>query len=166
MKIVILRHGKPKIEKVGALSVRDFSHWISGYNSAAIDERHQPPSKTVEVAASCSFLVCSTLQRSVESTSLLGVRNVALYDPMFIECEMPHTHWSWPKLPVSVWSLLVRIFQFFGYSPNAETFEQAQQRAAVCAQQLQSWAAKYESVLFVGHGLLNSLLEKELLHSG
>ena len=166
MKIVILRHGKPKIENSSLLSALDFGYWVSSYDNAPIDEGHLPPQKIVDLAASCSFVVCSSLQRSAESASLLGVSDVALYDPMFKECEMPHAHWRWPKLPLGVWSLSFRLFQFFGYSPNAETFKQAKRRASVCAQQLQDWATKHESVLFVGHGFLNRLVARELRQLG
>jgi len=44
--------------------------WIEAYNNTGIEES-KPPDATIQAAQSCEILVCSTLQRSIESAELL-----------------------------------------------------------------------------------------------
>ena len=50
MKIVLIRHGKPKIDKNGKVNAREFGQWVSEYNLAGIDLTHQPPADALDKA--------------------------------------------------------------------------------------------------------------------
>ena len=166
MEIVILRHGKPKIETSGSVSASGFGLWVDAYNKTGIDNTHAPPPNAIAQAKACSVVVCSSLPRSIESANAIGAKNIDVHDSMFRECEMPYVDWSYPKLSVLGWSFVFRILQILGYSPNAESFKEARERACLCALRLSELAKKYESVLFVGHGSLNWLISKKLLRMG
>ena len=166
MNIVILRHGKPKIETPGRLNASGFGRWIAAYNKAGIDTTHSPTQNAIAQAQACSIVVCSDLPRSIESATALGIKNVKVQDPLFRECEMPYANWSYPSLSVPVWSYIFRILQLLGYASNAESFKEARLRAYGCALRLSEVAQKHESVLFIGHGSLNWLISKQLLRMG
>jgi len=166
VKIVLLRHGKPEVENSGDLSAAGFGQWITAYNEAGIDIDHAPPRQALAQAKACSVVVCSHLPRSIESAWALGVTNIEVQDALFRECDMPYADWHYPRLSVPGWSSVFRILQLMGYSSNAESFREARQRAYSCALRLSALAANYESVLFVGHGLLNWLLAGNLLRMG
>jgi len=166
VKIVILRHGKPKIETHGRLNAIDFGQWVADYNRAGLDDRSAPSPDAIAQAKACSVVVCSHLPRSIESATALDVKHIELQDALFRECDMPYADWNYPKLSVLGWSFVFRILQVAGYSSHAESFKEARQRAYDCALRLSELAKKYESVLFVGHGSLNWLLAKKLLRMG
>ena len=166
MQIVILRHGKPKIADHGKLTASGFGRWVAAYNQAGIDTTHAPSPEAIARARACSVVVCSHLPRSLESAAALGIGNIDVQDALFRECDMPHADWNHPKLSVSAWSFVFRILQVLGYSSDAESFKEARHRAGCCALQLSELAQRHESVLFIGHGLLNRLVAKKLLRMG
>ena len=166
MEIVVIRHGKPKIDTSGKVGASDFGKWISEYNLAGIDDEHFPPNEALKKAGGCTFTVCSTLPRSKESALILNVESVDMVSHLFRECEMPYATWKYPKFSKSTWSVLFRILQFLGYSSNAESFKTIKNRAEECAAQLVELAKKHESVLFVGHGAINWFIHKHLLRMG
>jgi len=166
VKIVIIRHGKSRIETSGRLGASDFGAWVSDYNEAGIDENYQPSTIAIERAKSCEFIVCSNLLRSIESANLLEIEKPDLISPVFRECEMPYGNFKYPKFSISVWSLIFRLFQLSGYSPNAESYKEIKERSKECASQLADLARNHGSVIFVGHGALNWLLHKNLLGMG
>ena len=123
MKIVILRHGKPKIETPGRLNASGFERWIAAYNKSGIDTTHSPTQNAIAQTQACSIVVCSDLPRSIESATALGIKNVKVQDSLFRECGMPYADWNYPKLSVPVWSHIFRILQLLGYTSNAESFK-------------------------------------------
>ena len=62
-----------------------------------------------------------------------------------------------------LWASIFRMGWWFGYSTNAESFKKAKERAACSALKLSDIASEYDSVVFIGHGLLNQYIAKELL---
>lgn len=166
MEIVLIRHGKPKIEMSGKVSASEFGAWLSEYNGAEIDKEYQPSIKAIERAKSCSYTVCSSLRRSVESAKLLSIEKPDLISDVFRECEMPYSNWGYPKLSKTLWPLVFRLLQLSGYSSNAETYKEIKERSKECATHLADLAQQHGSVLFVGHGVLNWLLHKHLLKMG
>ncbi|MCW9025214.1 MAG: histidine phosphatase family protein [Gammaproteobacteria bacterium] len=166
MEIVLIRHGKPKIETTGIVSAADFGEWVSRYDKAGIDDNHSPSGSVIERAAACGFTVCSDLPRSIESAKLLNLESPEKVSSMFRECEMPYGKWKYPKLSKSAWSVIFRLLQLAGYSGNSESYREIKERSKVCASQLVELAQSHGSVLFVGHGALNWFLHKELKKLG
>jgi len=166
VEIVLIRHGKPKIDSTEKLSPADFGKWVSEYNLAGLDTEHKPTDEALERAKQCCFTVCSTLPRSIESAEALNVEVVGIVSPLFRECEMPYFNWNYPKLSVASWSVIFRVLMLIGYSSNVESFRAIKMRAEQCASQLIELAEKHQSVLLVGHGAINWFIHKQLLRMG
>jgi len=166
VEIVLIRHGKPKIDISGKMSAADFGKRVTDYDRAGIDAEHKPTNTACEKAGKCRFIVCSTLPRSIESARILNIGTPDITSHLFRECEMPYANWKHPKLSGTTWSILFRILQLTGYSSNAESCKTIKNRAKKCADQLATLSKKHESVLFVGHGAIIWLIHKQLLRTG
>ena len=154
MEIVVIRHGKSIVDTSGNVNARDFGVCAREYNDHGVCEEHLPNQATIERVAMCKFTVCSDLSRSIHSAKLLGIEEPNLISPLYRECEIPHTDWVFPKLSKPKWSVIFRIFQLMGYSPNVESYKQALNRSKACAAKLQQLSSEYGSVLYVGHGAI------------
>ena len=166
MKIILLRHGKPRVPVFGKLRACEFHQWIEAYNLAPLDPNSKPSTELVSLAKRCDTIICSNLRRSIESAKVLGVKDIHSIDAIFREFELPYakglSRKGAPKLSPGVWSVLYRILWFMGYAPNCEPFSAAKQRAASAANILQNKAVSNQTVLFVGHSLLNNFIAKKL----
>lgn len=152
----------------GRLKACEMSHWIESYNSAGIDPKLVPPPHATEMAASCMAIACSDLPRSIESAKALKIKagHVQLSDTIFREMGLPYANWNSLRLSPAIWVALFRMLWFLGFSPRCESYYSARLRAIAGAQRLKELAAEHGSVLFVGHGLLNRFLAKDLLATG
>lgn len=154
------------LDTSGKVSARDFGVCVKEYDRVGVCEDHLPAKEVIKRVSECSFTVCSNLERSIHSAKLLGVDTPDLVSPIFRECDVPYTNWSYPKISKSIWSVIFRLFQIVGYAPNAESYKEASSRSKECATQLQNIANEHGSVLYVGHGALIWLLHKHLVNSG
>ncbi len=166
MQIVLMRHGKPKIDTRRRLNAAEFGVWVEQYNAAGIDTECLPTQEAVAQASQCAFTVCSNLPRSLESANVLGVERIGAYSHMFREMEMPHAAWRFPTLSLQAWLVFFRFAWALGYSANAESFKSAKARARSCAEQLTNLASIHGTVLFVGHGSLNWFVARYLKRMG
>ena len=166
MEIVLLRHGKPKIDSPGKLGPADFGSWVEEYNRAGIDTECSPTKEAREKAARCAFVVCSTLPRSLESAEQLNIETVDLVSHDYRECEMPYAKLTYPKLPILTWAIGFRILQRLGYAANAESYRAIKSRSKACAEQLTKLSQQHHSVIFIGHGTLIWFIHRHLLRIG
>ena len=166
MQITLLRHGQPDISTDKALRAKELGAWIKAYNAANLIAEHKPPKKTIAAVHACSTIVCSDLNRSIESANMLGVTKIDVTDSLFRELELPHGQFLSPKLPLKVWFVLFRVLWFLGYSNNSESFKYAKLRAVSAAKKLAEMAASHDSVVFIGHGFLNRFIARALLANG
>lgn len=166
MKIVLLRHGKPDLPPLEKVKACDLQRWIDAYNAAGIDHRQTPPLRAMAIASECNAVVCSDLPRSIESAAVLNVKNVYLSNSVFNEVGMPRPDWNSFRLPPFTWAVIFRMLWFLGYSSNSESYDASRLRAKDCARKLKEIAADQGTVLFVGHGLINYFIAKELLAAG
>ena len=166
MEIVLIRHGKPKIDISRKMSASDFGKRIADYDRFGIDTEHKPTNETCERVKKCLFIVCSTLPRSIESAQALNIENPDMISHLFRECEMPYADWKYPALTGTSWAILFRILQLAGYTSNTESYKAIKYRAKECAEQLMKLSKKHESVLFVGHGAIIWFIHKQLLRMG
>lgn len=163
MEIVLIRHGKPKIDLSGKMSASGFGQRVMDYDQAGIDAEHKPTREACKMAGKCRFIVCSTLPRSIESARALNIENPDMTSDLFRECEMPYANWKYPKLTGASWSVLFRILQLMGYTSNTESYKTIKHRTQECADQLVELSQKHGSVLFIGHGAIIWLIHKQLL---
>lgn len=166
MQIVLLRHGKPKIQTDLWMSAAELGAWVAEYDAAGIDSGFPPHERAIEEVKSCSFAVCSDLARSRESAVALGIERVGACESMFRELDMPYASWRFPRLPLLVWAVLFRLMWAMGYSANGESISEGRERARLCAARLAELAAEHERVVFVGHGSLIWFIARRLEDAG
>ena len=91
---------------------------------------------------------------------------MAEVSPDFVEAGLPNYPILKLKFSHNIWLVLFRVLWFLGYAPNSESYLQTKDRAKRCADKLEIIAQDNESVIFVGHGILNRLISKELQKRG
>ncbi len=165
MKIVIIRHGKPSISAWPGIKARELGSWIVAYNRSGIAEE-SPPKKTINTAQTCVLIVTSDLPRSVESGRALGLGLPMISDELFREAGLPYGPITFLKMPPKMWALFFRILGSLGYEKNGESIAAFKERSRRASDRLISLAREHGSVVFVGHGLINAFIARELLSAG
>jgi broad specificity phosphatase PhoE len=140
--------------------------WVKLYNTNELDRSVKPTVETIAIAKTAGVIMCSDLPRSIESAQVLGVQAPTIIDPNFQEAGLPIGDWNYPKLSVRLWAIIFRVFWLFGYSNRSESLNQTKKRASLAAQKLVQLAEQHDVVLFVGHGIINRLIAKEIRNLG
>jgi broad specificity phosphatase PhoE len=166
MQIIIVRHGKPLLQSQTSISSIDFEYWIKNYNQAELCRDAAPQSEIINLAKDCGVVICSNLSRSLDSAKLLGINNIFRSEYNLREMEMPCGKLFGISLKPKYWAIIFRVLWFCGYSKKSESFKDAKLRAEQAALMLESIAKEKQSVLFVGHGLLNRFIAKNLVSRG
>ncbi|MEW8216998.1 MAG: histidine phosphatase family protein [Candidatus Thiodiazotropha taylori] len=164
MRITLLRHGSPDFEWQRKVRGSEFKVLEQEYDNATINDR--PPMDSVEQASHHLFVVCSDLNRSVDSAAALGVERIDLSERLFREMNLPYFDKVSVKLPLEIWVIVLRTLWFMGFSKNSESYRAARSRAKVAAERLIELASEHRSVLLVGHGFINHYIAKELVGKG
>jgi broad specificity phosphatase PhoE len=166
MQITILRHGIPDLPGWDKIHSSRMPEWIKAYNSAGVKN---------EIGLSCqemvselrhNFIVCSNLNRSTHSAKIIGYQSPHLIDASFCEAELPKIQLPIIKLTPHVWSMIFRVFWYAGVSPKAESVKKFESRVSLAAEKLIQLAQNHDSVLLIGHGIINRFLAKELIAKG
>ena len=163
MEIILLRHGKPKVDLKGSLSAEGFKHLVFEYARSGIQDT---PPKNLSNLFKSHYAVCSDLLRSVESAKRLGLKKIRISDAIFKETDIPYFDKSFLKLPVYVWVLLSRLLWLFGFSKNGESISQAKARSKQAAKKLIEITQENKKTIVVGHGLMNHLIGSQLKKEG
>lgn len=163
MEIVLLRHGKPRVDLKGYLSVKEIKQLIENYAQSGIQDE---PDNKLKNKFSNHLVICSDLARSKESAKELGLNSIYLSDSLFKEADLPHFDNDFLKLPVVGWVLLLRILWLFGFKKNGESFLEAKERSKCAAEKLIELTKQNEKIIVVGHGLMNRLIAKQLQKKG
>lgn len=167
MEIAILRHGKPSaFPSENRISASAFYEWVQSYNASSLDQSSIPTGIALAYANECGITVSSSLQRSIDSAIALNKDKFTLSDAVFMEAGMPSASWNFLKLPPNLWAVIFRVLWVCGYSNESESITEANTRAAKAAVKLVALAQTHQRVLFVGHGVFNRLLAKELRRMG
>ena len=163
MEIVLLRHGKPKVELSGYLSAMELKKLVVDYALSSITD---VPIEKLKIRFSNHYIICSDLPRSIESAKKLSLKNIHISDALYRETDIPHYDRFFLKLPATLWLILLRIMWRFGFSQNGESFLKAKNRSKQAAEDLITQAKKNKKIIVVGHGLMNRLIGKELEKKG
>ena len=159
MEIILLRHGKPSVEINGHVSACEFKQLVKEYTQSGIQDH---PPIDLKDQFNSHYVVCSHLERSLQSAKHLGMPEVHLTDELFAETDIPHFDQFIFKLPILAWLISLRIMWLLGFSKNGESFKEAKNRAKLASNKLIALAQKNEKVILVGHGLMNRLIAKQL----
>lgn len=167
MRIILMRHGAPRVRFDEKMVAADFRHWVARYQLAGLDDMTSCD-RALSIARQCAVVACSDLPRSLESAMRLEANNIVYSDALMREIELPHGsgRWPTPPLPTTFWLVTFRVLWFLGYHGNAESRRQIRERVDAAAAKLIELADEHRSVLFVGHGIINHLLARELLSRG
>lgn len=135
------------------------------YDQSGIQTSSLPPDHVLHIAQTAAVVYSSDLRRAQESVRSLGIEKV-LEDPIFREIELPLPPFTFVRMPLFLWLVLLRGFWFGGYAGSCEPVRKARLRAAQAAQILHGVAQQHGTVALVGHGLLNRFMKEELLKMG
>ena len=161
MKIALVRHGKPDIALDLRVKAYELSHWLKAYDDVNLDPTHPPPEASVQIAQQCRVAICSDLKRSQQSAKMLGVEPIES-DTIFRELELPYFTGYSPKFSLSTWAMALRLAWLAGFSRNSESLRDGKKRASAAAEKLIALANTHQSLIFVGHGMINHFIGKEL----
>jgi broad specificity phosphatase PhoE len=163
MQIILARHGRPDFRHGEPIAPRELRSWIERYNRAGVVD--EPPDAAVRRAAT-AMIVSSPTARAVESARRLAPGREIVTCELFREADLPHSLWRWPKLPPGWWVVLFRVSWYCGFGSQVETASAATTRAGEAAEKLISLARDADAVFLVGHGIMNSMIGKQLLARG
>lgn len=166
MRIVLIRHGKPKLPDFTRIKSAEMSRWIDAYNSANICGSSAPDESVMTLAQACSYIVCSDLSRSLCSAKILKLEDIQLISKEFREAGLPYNAIPWLRLSPNAWAVIFRLLWFMGFSSNSESFNDFKLRAKHCTMALEKAASENRDVIFVGHGFMNRFIAKNLLANG
>ncbi|MES9903100.1 MAG: histidine phosphatase family protein [Sedimenticola sp.] len=166
VEIAILRHGMPKPIPENRIPASGFIDWINSYNASKLSDTSLPTKSALSYADDCKVIVSSSLQRSIDSAKALNAEKLVLSHKQFIEAGLPSANWQLLKMPPNTWAVIFRLLWLFGYSNNSESIKEVKQRVSLAADKLIHLAKEHQKVLFVGHGVFNRLLVKELKNRG
>jgi broad specificity phosphatase PhoE len=160
-KIILLRHGEVNIKNYKNISANQFGKWIEEYNNSEIKPKIIKDD-IQNIFNQADIIICSGLKRSIQSVEIFDQIPSSTED-IFNEAQLPYANWNLLKLHPKVWLVLFRILWFFGYSPNCESFKQAKQRTKQATQRLVELSKSNQTIVLIGHGIMNRLIAKELV---
>ncbi len=163
-KIVLLRHGEVDIKDYKRVSAKEFGEWILRYDSADIISKFPSKAKIESLFNSSDILVCSSLKRSLCSVKIFN-KTPSEVNSLFNEAQVPYNNWSLLKLNPKVWLLFFRVLWFLGYCKYSESYKESKHRAKRAAKRLVELSKEDKTVVLIGHGIMNRLIQKELILS-
>lgn len=166
MRIILMRHGRPDLDESTPMESSRFADWLDAYREAPLCDE-APPHTASEVARQAACIVCSDLRRSIDSAHRLCPEVDPVIDPRLREMAMPHGPIPLLKLSARRWATLFRNAWLLGYSAGAmENRRQGMARALQAAANLAQLSGEQGKLLFVGHGIFNRFLARELRRAG
>ncbi|WML44837.1 histidine phosphatase family protein [Neobacillus sp. PS3-40] len=168
MEISLIRHGKSKLIENDKITGMEFKNWVEKYDHYGVFEESTYPQKTLRKMATTNLVITSDLKRSVDSANLLNPKTKVISDALFRETELPihSTGLFGIKFNPTIWTVILRLLWFSGYSNKCESLSLAKYRAIKASEQLIDYANEYNTVVLVGHGFFNMLIAKELKRKG
>jgi len=165
MQIILVRHGRPAHSATPWSTPVGMKTWVERYNAANI-AAGECPERLVQLAGSVGVVLCSSLLRCVESRSCLSCECSQEPDPLFAEAHLPYPDWSLPLMPSRIWRVAFRAAWFYGFANHTEHVGESGRRASAAGDKLIQLAEAHDSVLLVGHRIMNMLIAKQLLRRG
>jgi len=162
-RIILLRHAKVNIDNPMICS-RDMKKFIEAYDHAPI-EPFIVEDEIKAIMADADIVLSSDMCRTKETLTYLGTK-VQKCDTVFNEAQLPYADGKIIKLPASWWAAIFRLMWLFGYDRESESYQEAKVQARLSADMLIKYAQNHQTVLLVGHGVMNHLITKVLLQRG
>ncbi len=164
-RIVLVRHGRPRLDAPKRVAGRELGVWIERYDAAGIDPALPPPARVRALAEDVGTVVSSDLRRAVESAREIAPGREVPADRVFREAGLPRPR-AGLRLDPQLWGFAARIAWFCGYSGDAESLVRARERARQGAARLEALCDSHGSAMLVAHGIVNGLIGRELRRAG
>ena len=164
-RIVFIRHAKVNMDSSKAIYAKALKQWEESYNNAPIHQDIKPDESLVVIVHSASYVLSSTLRRSLDSLSMLSVVPDEA-NPLFNEAAIPKLKGSVIKLKPVHWLLLFRILSLLGIGRWARTLKATKSDAHKAAERLIEISKEHQEIVLMGHGVMNWLIRKELSKQG
>lgn len=165
MQITLVRHGKPDHDYDTWCTPRDMKGYVEQYNKADVLPC-EAGKQLADASQNAKVIITSSLSRCIQSAECLPGTETCGSDEVFAEAHLPYTDWGWPKMPPKVWRILFRAAWFLGFSANTESISTSNARAKEAARKLIALAETHETVLLMGHGIMNILIALHLRKHG
>ena len=163
MKIILLRHGPPDFIARSVGPDNPPPKALYTYEASSVKE--PPPDHLRQLAQSANLCVTSEFERARNSATLLQLEPVDSTN-LFNEAGLPHPNQLYIQLPWPVFLTLFRVLWLFGYRRNCRGRREDRHQARRACDYLCTAASQHNSVIEIGHGIMNRLICSELKKSG
>lgn len=102
--------------------------------------------------------------RSIETGRLIGKKIIE--DSIFREAEIPLIVFPPVRLKAKLWLFISRSLWLLGLKTKCESFKEVRQRVKRIVETIELKLLENERIVIIGHGFINALKKKELLHRG
>ena len=163
VQIMVMRHGKPLMNKKKKYSWKEANEFIVAYDSVGVEPFS---ADKIVVPEGIDTIYTSNLGRSINTAEYVSGGKIPLSsDKKFREFEreilpIPHI-----KMPISFWTITGRIPWIFG-TGKIESLRKAKKRSDEVADFLQAEALKKKKAVIVAHDFLNRFTGKKLKKDG
>lgn len=170
MQIILMRHGQPELDldaiKLKRMSPSSVGKIVNDYEATNLEQNSFPPQDSLNLARDCDRAICSNLPRAIDSIRKLEIESKCSVEHEFRESSLPYLTWRYPHLSFYSWCLIFRVLWFFGFARNGEPIHMAKKRAKHCVTKLCKSDKVDDTVLLLGHGIMNRLIARELKKQG
>lgn len=163
-QILFIRHAKVAMDSSTPICSASLKAWEEAYNHAPITGMPEDEELSQKVR-DADYRLCSTLGRAIASMELLGA-SVDEKNPLFNEAAIPALQGRWLTLKPTHWLVVFRILSLLGIGRWARMLQQSRRDAHKGAQRLLELSQEYETIVLMGHGVMNWLIRKELQKQG
>jgi broad specificity phosphatase PhoE len=166
-QIQLMRHGRSALPFPKRwLTPAEFRDWIGVYNRTGIADDGRPSAELIATVADTQVVACSDYPRSVESAARLFPNRQPIISEIFREVGRPlQGNWN-IRLPLHIWDQISVWLWNLNLISSDESIHAARQRAQTAVRELVALAQANSRVVFIGHGMLNSLIARELRRQG
>jgi broad specificity phosphatase PhoE len=167
IQIVLIRHGKPQLNKKGWFSAADAQKYSDLYDRVEVYDFSPSPFCFDE--NDLDTLYSSDLIRAVSTaTKILGESDIVLQQKtLFREFEREVFPFPVLKMPLNFWLVTSRLMWYSGlHSRRIESSVAAGKRVDLAAEFLEKKSQKNGKTALVAHGMFNKRLAKTLRRNG
>jgi broad specificity phosphatase PhoE len=162
MKILLIRHGKPKISNPFLVNANSFKDWLTQYKNSSImiNKKLKSIEKRVK---EYDRVYSSSLNRAKQSANLYS--NNVEENKLFNEAEIPIYNFK-IVIPLSLMLFLSRFLWFLNFKIKVENIHRYRERVKIASNFLIDQANTNNSIALFGHKLFNMFVSRQLIENG
>jgi broad specificity phosphatase PhoE len=163
--IVIVRHGRPHVDRGVRIDHHEYRDWWAGYDRAGLHPEEKPPESLLELAGRSDVFFASPLQRAIHTAQMVAGGREIITDPVFVEAPLPPPP-IWGKRRPGHWGVLARMAWWLGRHEAGESRRDAELRAEAAVATLTARALRGQNVMLCAHGWFNRMMRPVLRSQG